>query len=159
MFIGAGTCGLGAVAGKTLAAIEKYLAHKGIQADIVEVGCIGLCSSEPLVDVQLVGRTRISFSQVTEDKVNDLFDAVFADRIPGENLLGQFRSETLEPWPGVRFIDEHPFFAPQTRWVLAKCGIINPYSIDEYVAHGGYAALAKTLRGQTPAACRLAARR
>ncbi|MDX9974261.1 MAG: NADH-quinone oxidoreductase subunit NuoF [FCB group bacterium] len=151
VFIGAGTCGLGAGAGKTLAAIEKYLAHKGIQADIVEVGCIGLCSSEPLVDIQLVGRTRISFTQVTADKVDDLFDAVFADRIPGDSLLGQFRSETLQPWPGVRFIDEHPFFAPQTRWVLAKCGIINPYSIDEYIAYGGYAALAKTLRGQTPA--------
>jgi len=151
VFVGAGTCGLGAGAGKTLAAVEKHLAVKGVQADIVQVGCIGLCSAEPLVDVQLPGRTRLCFQHVTGDRVPELLDAVFAERVPGDILLGQVRHEQLKPWPGVPFVDEHPFFAPQTRWVLAKCGLIDPCSIEEYIAFGGYAALAKTLRGSTPA--------
>ena len=46
---------------------------------------------------------------------------------------------------GVPYLDEHPFFAPQKRWVLANCGIIDPTSIDEYIARGGYSALAKAL--------------
>jgi NADH:ubiquinone oxidoreductase subunit F (NADH-binding) len=50
----------------------------------------------------------------------------------------------------VPFLDEHPFFAPQTRWVLANCGLIDPAQIDEYIAHGGYQALAKTMRQYTP---------
>ena len=53
----------------------------------------------------------------------------------------------LAPWPDVPYLDEHPFFAPQTRWVLANCGLIDPSQIDEYIARGGYQALAKTLCG------------
>jgi len=47
-------------------------------------------------------------------------------------------------------MDEHPFLAPQTRWVLANCGVIDPSNIDEYLAFGGYLALATALRNHTP---------
>ena len=53
----------------------------------------------------------------------------------------------MQPWDDVPYLDEHPFFAPQTRWVLANCGVIDPAEIDEYIAHGGYQALARTLEG------------
>jgi NADH:ubiquinone oxidoreductase subunit E len=49
VFIGTGTCGLGAGAGKTLRAIEQYIKTNNLDMDIVEVGCIGLCVEEPLV--------------------------------------------------------------------------------------------------------------
>ncbi|HOE66633.1 MAG TPA: NADH-ubiquinone oxidoreductase-F iron-sulfur binding region domain-containing protein, partial [Candidatus Hydrogenedentes bacterium] len=150
IYVGAGTCGLGAGAGKTLMAIREHLANKRIEADIVEVGCIGMCSAEPLMDIQLPGRTRVSFQGVTADKVDDLLDRTFKGEIPEANLLGQFRNQALKAWPGVPYLEEHPFFAPQTRWVLANCGIIDPASIDEYIAFGGYKALANALRGMTP---------
>ncbi len=155
IFVGAGTCGLGAGAAKTLNAIRAYLSERNIDAEVVEVGCIGLCAAEPLVDIQLPGRTRIAFKGVTEKKVNDLLDAVLAERIPGELVLGQFRpaenNAKQAPWTDIAYLDEHPFFAPQTRWVLANCGLVNPNSIDEYLARGGYQALARTLRDTTPA--------
>jgi NADH:ubiquinone oxidoreductase subunit F (NADH-binding) len=47
-------------------------------------------------------------------------------------------------------MDEHPFFAPQTRWVLENCGKIDPQSLGEYIAHGGYRAFAKAIREITP---------
>ena len=72
IFVGTGTCGLGAGAGRTLLAIRRYLeTHPEIQADVVEVGCIGLCVEEPLVDVQLPGRPRVSFPRVTEKQRDD----------------------------------------------------------------------------------------
>ncbi|MFW5804179.1 MAG: hypothetical protein ACOCWG_02990, partial [bacterium] len=49
IFIGAGTCGLGAGADKTKKEIEKFIAEHDVDADVLEVGCIGLCSMEPLV--------------------------------------------------------------------------------------------------------------
>ncbi len=61
MYVGAGTCGLGAGAKETLAAVHEYLDGREIKADVVMVGCIGLCSFEPLVDVQLPGRNRVCF--------------------------------------------------------------------------------------------------
>lgn len=146
IFIGTGTCGMGAGAGKTLARIGQYLNDKNIAADIVEVGCIGLCVEEPIVDVQLPGRARVSFRKVTEDKVENLLDTALRGEIPGEMVIAQHENQNMQAWDGVVKINEHPFFAPQTRWVLVNCGIVNPSSIDEYIARGGYDALAKVLR-------------
>ncbi len=145
IYIGTGTCGLGAGAAVTLEAIRKYLKEKSIDADVVEVGCIGLCVVEPLIDVQLPGRTRLMFQTVTHDKVAAILDGIFADNPPKELLLGQFRTPNAVPWDGVKFQDEHPFFGPQTRWVLKNCGVIHPESLEEYLAWGGYQALRKTL--------------
>ncbi len=148
IFIGMGTCGLGAGAAFTLEAIRKYLAEKKIEADIVEVGCIGLCVYEPLVDVQLPGRTRLMFQTVTQDRVPAVLDAVFGDgKLPDDLVLGQFRSKNtnIKPWAGVIFQDEHPFFGPQTRVVLANCGVIEPTQLEEYLAWGGYQGLKKVL--------------
>ncbi len=153
VFVGAGTCGLGAGAGKTLARVRAWLAERDVEADVVEVGCIGLCSAEPLLDVQWPGRTRLCFQRVTGERVDALLEAVFEGRLPDEGVLGQFRpsGDAQEPWEGVAYLDEHPFFAPQTRWVLANCGRIDPTRIEEYIASGGYAALAETIRTRTPA--------
>ena len=151
IFIGTGTCGLAAGAGKTLAALKAYLAARKIEADVVEVGCIGLCVAEPMVDVQLPGRTRLSFQGVTEDKVAGLMDQVLAGTVPTEGLIGQFRPHGGTPWAGLPYMDEHPFFAPQVRWVLANCGVMDPASIEEYFARGGYKALAKVISKTVPA--------
>jgi NADH:ubiquinone oxidoreductase subunit F (NADH-binding)/(2Fe-2S) ferredoxin len=146
IFVGTGTCGLGAGAKDTLAAVYKYIDDHEIKADVVKVGCIGLCSDEPLVDIQLPGRTRVSFRRVTGSNAAGVLDSAMAGSIPDDFVLGQHRNDSLEPWPDVPFLDEHPFFAPQTRWVLANCGLIDPTQIDEYIARGGYKALVKVLQ-------------
>ncbi|MBN1845716.1 MAG: NADH-quinone oxidoreductase subunit NuoF [Sedimentisphaerales bacterium] len=151
IFVGTGTCGLGAGAGKTMAAVRRFLADRDLQADLIEVGCIGLCAAEPILDVQLPARTRVSFQQVTEDKVSSLLAAVLAGQIPADSVIAQHRGDGLEAWPDVWFLDEHPFFAPQQRIVLANCGLIDPASFDEYIARGGYQALAHVLRQNTSA--------
>ncbi|RJO65376.1 MAG: NADH-quinone oxidoreductase subunit NuoF [Myxococcales bacterium] len=151
VFIGAGTCGLGAGAAKTMAAVQGYLQERRIDAEVVKVGCIGLCSAEPLVDLQLPGKCRLSLAHVTADKVVPYLDALFAGAIPEKaEVFGQFRAEGLEPWAGAAFLDELPFFKPQTRLVLRNCGIISPVSLAEYLAHGGYQPLAKVLRTMSP---------
>ncbi|MFP4052668.1 MAG: NADH-ubiquinone oxidoreductase-F iron-sulfur binding region domain-containing protein [Phycisphaerae bacterium] len=150
LFVGAGTCGLGAGAGKTLSAIRQYIDANGVDAEIVEIGCIGLCAAEPMVDVQLPGKARVSFRQVTADKVESLLGDVLDGRLPAEGVLGQFEAlEGVESWEAPK-LSEHPFFAPQTRWVLANCGVIDPTCIEEYIARGGYRALARTIRTRTP---------
>ena len=154
IFIGTGTCGLGAGAAATLVAIKDYLVKKSIDAEDVEVGCIGLCVVEPLVDVQLPGKCRIMFQTVTAKKVESLLDGVFAGDPPKDLVLGQFRQEGLQPWDGVTFQDEHPFFGPQTRWVLQNCGVIDPASLEEYLATGGYCGLKKALAMEALDVCK-----
>jgi NADH-quinone oxidoreductase subunit F len=151
VFIGTGTCGLGAGAGKTLAAVKEYLAEKQIEADVIEVGCNGMCSDEPVVDIQLKGKARVSFGGITADKAPKLLDQMLVKAtVPSDLALGQYRALSAGQWKGVPFLDEHPFLARQVRTVLASSGIIDPGSIAEYIAQGGYGAAAKVLHTMTP---------
>jgi NADH:ubiquinone oxidoreductase subunit F (NADH-binding)/Pyruvate/2-oxoacid:ferredoxin oxidoreductase delta subunit len=150
IYIGCGTCGLGAGSDKTIIAVKNYLFENKIDAEIVEVGCIGLCSAEPLMDVQLPGRNRISFQNVTFGKVENILNCMFQDLPLEENVLGQFSFPGLKKYNDVRGFFEHPFFAPQTRIVLKNCGLINPVSIEEYIAHGGYSELINVLKVRKP---------
>ena len=151
VYIGAGTCGLGAGADKTIAAARLWLEKNEMKAEVVEVGCIGLCSAEPLMDVQLPGFKRISFEKVTGDEVEKVLDAAFHLEVPKHPVLGQFLETEGKSWEGVPSIAEHPFFAPQQRFVLKNCGRLNPVSIEEYIASGGYRAFANTICHTSPA--------
>ena len=151
VFIGTGTCGLGAGAGKTLEAVKKFLAARRIDAEVLEVGCIGLCSEEPILDVQLPGRARVSFRGVTAVMVQPLLTAVLVNgQVPEKMALGQFRQDGLRSWEQIPRLDEHPFLIRQRRVVLATSGLLDPGSIDEYIAWGGYSAVAKVLGKMTP---------
>jgi NADH-quinone oxidoreductase subunit F len=157
VFIGAGTCGLGAGAAKTLTAVREFLAQNKLDADVVEVGCNGMCSDEPIVDIQIPGYARVSFGTITADKAPELLNAVLLqNKIPADLVLGQYRAESAKAWDGVAYLDEHPFLSRQIRVVLGSSGIIDPGNIFEYIARGGYSSIAKALRTMTPdAVCEL----
>jgi len=150
IYVGAGTCGLGAGAGKTLKAVRRFLDVESLEAKVVEVGCIGLCTAEPIMDVKLPGKARLSLAGVTQEKVEGALKAVLRSEVPSELVLGQHVSDGLERWSGVPGIEEHPFFARQNRNVLVNCGLIDPSSISEYAARGGYTALAEAICTQRP---------
>lgn len=151
IFVGAGTCGLGAGADKTLLAIKEYLLTNKIDVDIIETGCIGLCSSEPLMDIQIPGKNRVSFEKVTHDLVIPILSTVlWHNIIPEKNILGQFSTGENEKWDNVNNIADHPFFKPQNRIVLQNCGIRNPISIEEYIAAGGYRTYLNMLKTYSP---------
>ena len=150
IFVGTGTCGLGAGAGDTAKAVESYIAEYKIDAKIIKTGCIGLCSSEPVMDVQLPGMNRISFEQVTEDKVENILSNIFNLQLPDEKILGQFMFDKTKSWKDVNNIFEHPFFKPQKRIVLKNCGIVDPVNIEEYISAGGYKAYLNVIKNETP---------
>jgi len=149
-YIGAGTCGLGAGAEKTKKVLIDYLQKNEIDADVIEVGCIGLCSAEPLVDIQLPGKTRLVYNNVTNDKIISITEAALEGKITLENILAQHRNKNLSEWENIPYLDEHAFFRQQTRRVLKNCGINNPANINDYIANDGYKAFSKTLQTYKP---------
>lgn len=146
IFVGTGTCGAVVGALKTLNAIKSYIAEKKLDAEVVETGCIGMCINEPVMDVQLPGKQRISFSKVNEQKSEYILDHILNYSVPEENVIGQYPHENLQSWEGVRNITDIPYFRFQSRVVLKNCGIIDPLSIEEYKARGGYRALIRVLK-------------
>lgn len=142
IFIGMGTCGLASGANKVKHAIEEELKILNIEAKIVPTGCIGYCAKEVLVDIKLPNRDRISYCEIKPKDVPALLKKTLVDKqIFVEKLLATF-GETDEY---VSNINEIPFFAKQQKIVLENCGIINPTSIDEYIASGGFLAIEKIL--------------
>ena len=55
-------------------AIQSELARQQIDAQIASVGCIGICAKEPLVDIQVAGKSRVLYANVTADMVPRLIE-------------------------------------------------------------------------------------
>jgi NADH:ubiquinone oxidoreductase subunit F (NADH-binding)/NAD-dependent dihydropyrimidine dehydrogenase PreA subunit/(2Fe-2S) ferredoxin len=143
IYVGTGSCGRAAGALEVLDAIREYLRDRRIEARIVEVGCIGPCYLEPLVDVQLPGQPRISYANVEPRLATAILDSFFqGDEIPQAHLVGSFGDQPIDGIP--RFFD-HPMLKPQVRVVLRNCGLIDPEDVDHYLARDGYQALEKCL--------------
>jgi len=67
--VGMGTCGIAAGARETMQALLKELEKRKIEAHVTTVGCIGMCASEPLVDIEQAGSDRITYGCVKPDRV------------------------------------------------------------------------------------------
>jgi NADH:ubiquinone oxidoreductase subunit F (NADH-binding)/Pyruvate/2-oxoacid:ferredoxin oxidoreductase delta subunit len=149
-YIGTGSCGMAAGAKRTMDAIARYLVEHNIEARIIEVGCIGLCSEEPLVDVQLPGKARVSFHHVTSEKVESLLHSIFAKTIDPDTVLCQHRCDTLEAWANIPYLEQLPWFNLQHKIVTRDSGITSPLSIADYIARNGYKPLYKAVLNYTP---------
>ena len=54
-----------------------------------DVGCLGICYAEPLVDIQKPGGSRVFFNNVTPDDVPNIVQTVLVDGgLPDSNVLG-----------------------------------------------------------------------
>ena len=145
IYIGMGTCGLATGAGAVKTAVEKWATAHSTKLEITPTGCIGYCKAEPIMDVVTDSGHRISYSNVTPDVAGFILDEVLLRKnYKLDGILGQFKNGKA-PLPGIPLIDEHPYFRKQKKYVLRNCGIIDPESIDDYKAHGGFKGLENAL--------------
>jgi NADP-reducing hydrogenase subunit HndB len=74
IIVGMGTCGIAAGARETMHTILEELNQRGIDAHVTTVGCIGMCSREPLVDIEQAGQPRITYCNVHPDMIPRLIE-------------------------------------------------------------------------------------
>jgi NADP-reducing hydrogenase subunit HndB len=72
--VGMGTCGIAAGAREVMRAMLDTLAARGVDAHVTTVGCIGMCSKEPLVDVKRGDDPKITYGNVTVAMVPRIID-------------------------------------------------------------------------------------
>lgn len=88
--VGMGTCGIAAGAREVMRAILDELEKRGIEAHVTTVGCIGMCSREPLVDIQQGNEPRVTYGNVTPDKVPRLIEEhIIHNRVVDEWVVGR----------------------------------------------------------------------
>ena len=144
ILIGMGTCGRAAGAEDILDVINQELAKRDIQADILPVGCIGLCYAEPLIEVIKPGKPSVFYGNLTPELMSEIIaDYLIADNPRPDLALGTRGEGTLD---GIPKLFDLPVLKPQVRISLRNCGNIDPENIAHYIANGGYEGLAKALR-------------
>ena len=117
--------------------MQKDVPHIGV----IKTGCQGLCELGPLMRIEPYN---YQYVHVQPEDCKEIVERTILEGQPVERLFYRDH-ETVCPHP-----DDIPFLNQQTRIVLENCGKIDAESIDEYIAAGGYQALAKALGSMTP---------
>jgi formate dehydrogenase iron-sulfur subunit len=110
-------------------AIAAAAARHNVTAEIIRTGSRGLCWLEPMVEVE-TSMGRIAYGPVAPSDAESLVAAVLAD---GAHALRVGPTEEI------------PWLKRQTRLTFARCGIVDPRSLEDYRAHGGGKALERAL--------------
>ena len=134
--VGQGSCGLAAGAAAVYSALERAMSAD-VPATLGITGCIGICYLEPIVDVYDADGGLHRCVQVKPEDAETIVGAVKANDF---SLLAPIQ---IQP-------EDAEFLSKQTRIALRHCGLIDPESIDDYVAADGYKALEKVLKTMTP---------
>jgi len=69
IIIGMGTCGIAAGAREILKAVMEEIDKRDLDVEVTQTGCIGMCEKEPLMDVKLPGKDRITYGNLTREDV------------------------------------------------------------------------------------------
>ncbi|HDL00784.1 MAG TPA: NADH-quinone oxidoreductase subunit F, partial [candidate division Zixibacteria bacterium] len=136
--VGLGTCGISAGGEKVYKAFQEELKEHPNAFELKETGCIGMCYSEVLIEIENGSGESVLYGEVTPERVGEIVEkAILSD-------------QTIDDWLAVKPDNKQNFLDNQTRIVLRNCGVIDPGSIDEYIAKGGYEASKKALTTMSP---------
>jgi NADH-quinone oxidoreductase subunit F len=131
-----GTCGISAGAERVLQEFDGLIkAHKGNGIQLRVSGCAGLCSREPVVQVELPDAAPTTYVHVSSRDAKKIFE---------EHVIGKtaVKEKMLPP--------DDSFFKAQHFIVLRNRGLIDAENIDDYIAQDGYKALARVLTQMKP---------
>ncbi|MCW5688433.1 MAG: NADH-quinone oxidoreductase subunit NuoF [Pseudolabrys sp.] len=110
--------------------IRDLAGKKNVAVQIVRNGSRGMHWLEPMLEVA-TPEGRIAYGPVEPSDAESVFEAMLANG-------GEHRLRVGKP-------EDQPFMKKQTRLTFARCGIVDPRSLEDYCAHGGYRGLNKAL--------------
>jgi len=109
--------------------VARVAKKNKIDVELIRNGSWGASWLEPLLEVEVDG-ARIAYSNVETSDVQSLFEA--------DLVHGGEHARRLGP------IMEIDYLISQDRWTFWRCGLINPLSLDDFIAHSGFKALEKS---------------
>ncbi len=111
-------------------ALFKAVETKNLDVDIVRTGSRGMYWLEPLIEIERP-EGRVGYGPVKASDISGLLDGGMLEGAKHPLYLG--------------LVEDIPFFKRQTRLTFKNCGIIDPRSLEDYQAHGGYQGLKKAI--------------
>lgn len=145
ILIGSATCGRAAGSLEVQAAFQEELGKRGLLEEtlMLEVGCLGLCYAEPLVEIKGTDGVRVLYQGVEPSMVPELVETHLVGGTPVlKRALAVMEGAPVE---GLPLFSELPMIQHQVRIVLRNCGIIDPTDVNHYIARGGYAGIRRAV--------------
>ena len=141
LVVQSGACGRAVGADVVLEALRAAVARGGLDAEVIDGACNGMCYAAPLVTIRRAGWPTAVVERVDATGADALADRLARD----EADLGVGVVFHDRPWRGLTPAGEHPFWRGQERVLLSRCGLIDPTDLDDALGHGVYRALARAL--------------
>lgn len=135
--IGMSTSDRAAGAEATDAALDTYISHRDLPVSIKRTGSLGVSHREPLVEIIDADGNSTLYGPVTAEHVRPVLDQHFGAgvRSVAEDLVVSRRNDR----------SDYPFLGKQVKVTTQLCGVIDPYSLEDYLANDGYKAFEKAL--------------
>lgn len=143
--VGTAMCGV-AVGAKTIVSeVRKVIDANNIHATVSEVGCLGICFAEPILDIKIPNGPRLLYGNVNVQDVAKIIDGCLGESDLTESKLIGSLGERIQVPDTVPDLLEDPVFKLQYKIALRNAGEIDPCDINHYIGRGGYSGLNKAL--------------
>ena len=128
-------------------AVERSLAERGLtdKVAVIETGCHGFCEVGPIMVVRPQG---LFYPRLKPKDIEE----IIATSVVGDGIVERLLYKDPQTGEALAHEKDIAFYSLQERIVLALNGKIDPFSLDDYLNHGGYTALAKVLNAADPEA-------
>jgi NADP-reducing hydrogenase subunit HndC len=136
---------LGLSNGRILSAFEEEISKKKLKTkvDIRATGCHGYCEKGPLV---VIYPEEICYVEVTPEDAPE----IVSQTVLGKKVIDRLIYTDPDTGEKAAHPSEMPFYKKQMRHLMGNNTKIDPRSIDDYLAVGGYCALSKSLLEMSP---------
>ncbi len=141
VLLGTATCGRAAGALQVKDAFIRELDKRDIDAEVVEVGCIGHCYAEPLAIIEKPGFPAVCYGYLDEGLVNRLVE----DFLAGDDPSYEFALAALDRNDVFPTFEDFPRGIYEEKVILDNCGLVDYRKIENYIGIEGYSALADAL--------------
>ncbi|SVE22761.1 uncharacterized protein METZ01_LOCUS475615, partial [marine metagenome] len=143
--IGTAMCGIAAGASAVVDEVKNFVNNNNVDATVSEVGCIGICFAEPILDIKISNGTRLLYGNVNPENVSNIIDGcLLKSDFPKSKLIGSL-GKTTEDNDAIPDLLQDPIFKLQHKIALRNAGEIDPCDINQYIGRGGYSGLNKAL--------------
>ncbi|MEI6885100.1 MAG: NAD(P)H-dependent oxidoreductase subunit E [Bacteroidota bacterium] len=160
--IGLGSCCIASGSQEVKAELDKTVAEAGLQVDVKQVGCVGICNQVPILEIVKPGENTAFYAHIKPEEVKQ----VVLSHFKPEGTYRKIRSRVVNLFENM-MADEAPrsvqkymfeqrdtplsdFLGPQLNIATENRGIVRPCDITEYRNAGGFAALKKCLETMSP---------
>jgi NADH-quinone oxidoreductase subunit F len=137
--VGLGSCGIAAGANKTFEKIRAFKEAEQLDFELRKTSCVGMCYREPLVEITDATGTYL-YGDINEDRAIEVIEKHINQQDPIRDYI---------VYTDLFSAPENDFIGAQVKIVLRNCGYMDPESITEYEARGGYQAIKTISLAQT----------